>query len=115
MESQKSLLNYLIKFITPERKTRIESVLENITNYITVVLEDIFQPHNASAVIRSCDCFGIQNLHIIENLHQFSVSKDVVKGSSKWVDLNNYNEKDKNTLEAIQKLKKDKIEHILGQ
>ena len=60
-------LDFLYQFITDERKERFEEVLAYRTRHITVVLEDIFQPHNASAVLRSCDLTGIQDVHIIEN------------------------------------------------
>ena len=56
------LFEYMFEFLTEERKERFISVVNNRTRHVTVVLEDLFQMHNASAVLRSCDCFGIQNL-----------------------------------------------------
>ncbi|MBI9015598.1 MAG: RNA methyltransferase [Clostridiales bacterium] len=81
-------------------------VLAHRTKYVTVVLEDIFQPQNASAVLRTCDCFGIQDVHIIENRNEFNVDPEVVMGSSKWISIHRYNQQQNNTREAIQKLKK---------
>ncbi|OQY30151.1 MAG: rRNA methyltransferase [Candidatus Cloacimonetes bacterium 4572_55] len=86
-----TLINYLSKFITEHKKRRFEEVLRYRTRYMTVVLEDIYQPHNASAVVRSCDCFGVQDLHIIENRNQYRINPDVTLGSSKWVNLFRYN------------------------
>lgn len=103
---QKNLLKYLSEFVTPERLALFERVLNDRTKYITVVLEDIFQPHNASAVLRSCDCFGIQDVHVIENRNEFTVSKEVALGASKWLDIYQYNQHRNNSLEAIKKLKK---------
>lgn len=80
-------------------------VLENRTKHFTMVVEDIYQPHNASAVIRSCDCFGIQELHVIENKNKYKLNKDVSLGSSKWVDVIKYNEAENNTLDCIAKLR----------
>ena len=100
------LLEYLSAVVTPERLSLYDKIIENRTNYITVVLEDIFQPQNASAVLRTCDCFGIQNVHVIENRNQFQVDTEVSMGSSKWITLNRYHKKKNNTLEAIQSLKK---------
>ena len=57
-----ALLGFLSQFITDERKQRFEDVLDYRTRHLTVVLEDIFQPHNASAVLRSCDLRGIQDI-----------------------------------------------------
>ena len=63
---EKALLDFLYQFISDERKLRFEEVLAYRTRHLTVVLEDIFQPHNASAVLRSCDLTGVQDVHIIE-------------------------------------------------
>ena len=60
------------------------------TRHITVVLEDIYQSHNASAVLRSCDCFGIQDVHVVENRNSFNPAGDVAVGASKWVDYYKY-------------------------
>ena len=105
MDKNYQLLKYLFEFITPDRTQKIKQIVEERTRYLTVVLEDLYQPHNASAVIRSCDCFGIQDLHIIENKYEFSVSEKVVQGSSKWIDIHNYNEKEQNTLSTLNELK----------
>lgn len=60
------------------------------TRHISVVLEDIYQSHNASAVLRSCDCFGVQDVHVVENRNVFNPAGDVAVGSSKWVDYYRY-------------------------
>jgi tRNA (guanosine-2'-O-)-methyltransferase len=99
-------LEYLAGFITPERKRKIEEVSLKRTRYLTVVLEDIFQPHNASAVLRSCDCFGILDLHIIENEHKYRVNPDVALGSAQWLNLYTYNEAKNNTLHCLETLKR---------
>lgn len=102
---QKEVIHYLSGFITPERLKLFEKVLEQRTSYITVVLEDIFQPQNASAVLRTCDCFGIQHVHIIENRNEFRVYREVARGASKWLSLHKYNQKEQNSIEAIKRLK----------
>lgn len=105
-EEKKKLLEHLYSFISANKKQKIEKVLTQRTRHITVVLENIYQPHNASAVIRSCDCFGIQDLHIIENTNKYEVNPDVALGSSKWVDLIKYNKKGvNNTVDCINDLK----------
>ena len=101
----KALLDFLYQFITDERKERFEEVLAYRTRHITVVLEDIFQPHNASAVLRSCDLNGVQDIHIIENNYTFDINPDVVMGSTKWLDIHRYNELDFNTPTVIDHLK----------
>lgn len=102
---QKALLEYLLEFITPDRKSLFEKVIKNRTRHITVVLEDIYQPHNASAVLRTCDLTGIQDVHIIETRNEYNVNPDVALGASKWLNLIKYNDTELNTLQAYKKLR----------
>ena len=99
------LINHLKEFTTPKRFDLFNDIIQNRTRYLTVVLEDIYQPHNASAVLRTCDCFGIQDVHIIENRNTYEVNPDVALGSSKWVNMIKYNNLDNNTIEAFNSLK----------
>ena len=100
-------LDFLNKFISEHKNELMDQVLSKRTRLVTVVLEDIYQSHNASAVLRSCDCFGIQDIHVIENRNKYSVNPTVALGSSKWVDIHRYNEEDKNTKACLNQLKKD--------
>jgi tRNA (guanosine-2'-O-)-methyltransferase len=99
------LIQYLQQFVTERRLKLFESRLENRTRYLTIALEDIFQPHNASAVLRSCECFGVQDLHIIENRNAYRINPDVALGSYKWLTLKRYNQPGDNTTLAITALK----------
>lgn len=103
---QKKLIDYLASCITPERNALFEKILNQRTTYLTIVLEDIFQPQNASAVLRSCDCFGIQNVHVIENRNTFTIDREVAMGASKWLSIHKYNQPENNSLQAIRTLKK---------
>jgi tRNA (guanosine-2'-O-)-methyltransferase len=87
-----SLIEYLKDFISKERYERISEVLDNRTNHLTVVLEDLHKSHNANAVLRSCDGFGIQDVHIIENRNKFDEHSSVSIGAHSWLTLNRYNE-----------------------
>jgi len=102
-----NLTTYLEGFVTEKRKNTFKSILLNRTRHFTVVLEDIFQQHNSSAVIRSCDVFGIQDIHIIENKYHSKVSRHVAKGSQKWLNLNNYKEDKNNTKDCLTRLKNE--------
>jgi tRNA (guanosine-2'-O-)-methyltransferase len=99
------LIEHLSGFVTGRRLKLFDTLLNFRTRYITVVLEDLFQPHNSSAVLRSCDCFGIQDIHIIENANPFRISPDVALGSHKWLSLYRYNQEYENTRPAISGLK----------
>jgi len=102
-----NLITYLEGFVTEKRKNTFKNILLNRTRHFTVVLEDIFQQHNSSAVIRSCDVFGIQDIHIIENKYHSKVSRHVAKGSQKWLNLNNYKEDKNNTKDCLTRLKNE--------
>src|SRR4030042_2486900 len=103
---KEKLIKYLEQFVTERRLQLINRVLSQRTRYITVVLEDIYQSHNASAVLRSCDCFGIQDVHIIENRNTYQLNPDVALGSNKWLTLYKYTREQNNTATALTKLKK---------
>lgn len=104
--TRQALTEYLREFVTEARWQKIEEVVEKRTRHLTVVVEDIYQPHNASAVLRSCDGFGIQDVHIIENTNEFDASSQVTIGADQWLSLYRYNKPGKDNTEAcINKLK----------
>ena len=83
-------LNYLEGFLTENRKERFQNVLASRTNHFTIAVEDIFQFHNTSAVMRSCEVFGIQELNIVEQRFGKNIDKEIAMGAQKWVDINKY-------------------------
>lgn len=105
--NRQELFNYLLNFLSENKKNLFEKIIEDRTKHITVILEDIFQPQNASAVLRTCDVFGIQDVHVIENENEYNVNPRVVHGASKWINLHKYNKNENNTLDCINKLKSD--------
>ncbi|MGX1929190.1 TrmH family RNA methyltransferase [Flagellimonas sp. 2504JD4-2] len=95
------LLTYLEGFLTEERKQRFLEVLQNRTKYLTVAIEDVFQLHNTSAVIRSCDAFGVQEVHVIEDRFGQRLDKNIAMGAEQWVDVTRY----QTTSECVGRLK----------
>jgi tRNA (guanosine-2'-O-)-methyltransferase len=85
------LLEYLERFLTDSRKKRFLTVLENRTNHFTIAMEDIFQLHNTSAVMRSCEVFGIQELNVVEQKFGKRIDTEIAMGAQKWVDINRFN------------------------
>ncbi|MEM0543390.1 RNA methyltransferase [Flavobacterium sp. j3] len=83
-------LNYLEGFLTDNRKERFENVLNNRTKHFTIAVEDVFQFHNTSAVMRSCEVFGIQEINIIEQRFGKNIDKEIAMGAQKWVDINKF-------------------------
>jgi tRNA (guanosine-2'-O-)-methyltransferase len=100
-----NLIEHLSQFISERRLQLFDKLLDLRTRYLTVVLENIYQAHNASAVLRSCECFGIQDVHIIEDLFEYKISPDVALGSNKWLNLYRYNRETGNTENALRSLK----------
>jgi len=101
------LLEYFEGYLTDKRKQTFKDVLSQRTRHFTVVLEDIYQAHNASAVVRTCDIFGVQDIHAIENKYTNKVSRHVAKGSEKWLNIKRYREDGDNTTACLNHLKKE--------
>src|SRR6056297_1396507 len=99
------LLVYLENFITERRNELLNRVLEMRTRYLTIALEDICQSNNASAVLRTCDCLGIQDVHVIENRNDYQLNTEVTMGAEKWLNIYKYKQENNNSLIAINKLK----------
>ncbi|WCM42857.1 RNA methyltransferase [Flavobacterium sp. CBA20B-1] len=93
-------LSYLEGFITKNRMLGFERVLAQRTNHFCVAVEDVYQLHNTSAVMRSCEVFGIQNLHIIEQKFSKTIDKQIAMGAEKWVDINSHSTT-QNCIDAI--------------
>ncbi len=83
-------LEYLEGFLTENRKAKFLKVLASRTNHFTVAIEDVFQLHNTSAVMRSCEVFGIQQLNVVEEKFGKNIDKEIAMGAQKWVDVNRY-------------------------
>ena len=84
------LIEHLEGYLTESRKARFDAVLSQRTKHFTVATEDVYQLHNTSAVIRSCDVFGIQEVNIIEERNSKKIDKEIAMGAQKWVDVNRF-------------------------
>ncbi len=99
LDQKKELFQQFASYMSSSRAKKIEQVAHNRTRSITVILEDIYQSHNISASLRSCDCFGIQDVHIIEQRHFYSINEAISKGANKWLDVYRYNDATGNNTE----------------
>ncbi len=97
----KDYIAYLEEFVTDNRKQIFKTVLNNRTRYFTVALEDLYQMHNVSAVVRSADVFGLQDVHIVQKKYDPKLSHAIAKGAEKWLDIRRY----PNTKTAIENLR----------
>ena len=105
IEDKEALLHYLRQYMTEERSIRFREVLKFRTRHFTLAVEDVFKERNASAIVRTADCFGIQDVHIIENQNEYQISENISKGAEKWVNVNIYDALLNNTGACISDLK----------
>ena len=103
---RKELISYLSSFVTEERVELFQSKIKERSRHLTVVLEDVFQSRNISAAMRSADCFGLQDVHIIENKNKFISDKTVSLGAGEWLNIIQHNKTKQNTQLCIENLKK---------
>src|SRR5882724_7632852 len=89
-EQDRKVFHHLFQFVSDHKKQFMDRVLSQRTRHITLVLEDIYQSQNASAAVRTCECLGLQDIHIIEDHTDYSINKKVLKGSNKWIDIHRY-------------------------
>jgi tRNA (guanosine-2'-O-)-methyltransferase len=97
------LLEHLLSFLTDRRQNLFDEVISKRTRHFTVVTEDVYQMHNTSAVIRSCDVFGIQELHVIEEKISKEIDREIAMGAQKWVNIHRHH----STKECIDNLKEN--------
>lgn len=112
-DQESQLLLHLEQFVSDHKKQFIDHVLAHRTRHITVVLEDIYQSQNASAVVRTCECMGLQDIHIVENTAKYDVNVRVLKGSNKWVNLIRYRNKGENNTGRCMDMLREKGYRIL--
>jgi len=102
---QKKITEYLKTFLTEDRKLLLHKVLENRTRHITLVVEDLYQTQNISAVLRSCECVGMQEVHIVEGENDFQIHKAIAMGADKWLTIKHYQKENNPMLTCINELK----------
>ncbi len=76
--------------ISESKQIMFDRIAAERTNYLTVVMENIMKDHNASAILRTCDCFGIQQLHTLEKGVKYEIQREIARGAENWVDLKSF-------------------------
>ncbi len=100
-QTRESILSYLTQFVTNNKQEKFNKILSLRTRHINILLENIFHTHNANACIRSTECFGVQDIHIVEDRFNYKLNPNVLRGSAKWVTMHRH----ANTATAIENLK----------
>ena len=90
MKSVSEQIDFLAQYVTDRRRELIDRVLESRTDRLTIVLEDVYHAQNISAALRTAECLGIQDVHLIENLHAYDVNPRIVRGATKWLNIYRY-------------------------
>lgn len=103
--SKVKLKDALYSIITDAKKDMFNKLAALRTNHLTVAVENIYQEHNASAVMRTCDCFGVRDLHIIEKTNKFTIQRDIAMGAGRWVQHYHYQDPENATNKCISSLK----------
>lgn len=98
--AEEKVFNHLSQFVSDHKKACVDKVLDQRTRYVTVVLENIYQSQNASAAVRTCECMGLQDVHIIEDTAKYHLNIRVLKGSNKWMNMERYRIKHINNTES---------------
>jgi tRNA (guanosine-2'-O-)-methyltransferase len=99
-DKQSLLTNHLSQFVSDHKKEFVDRVLDQRTRYVTIVLENIFQSQNASATLRTSECLGLQDVHIVENTAKYHLNIRVLKGADKWLDMHRYRTRGENNTET---------------
>lgn len=107
MTLDEKVLESFYDIITESKQEMYDRIAADRTKHLTVVMENIHKEHNASAVLRTCDCFGIQNLHAIEKDNTYEIQRDIALGAGNWVDLYTYSEGDNPTKSCLNQLKSE--------
>ena len=106
MNIDKIVLNELLELLSENKASLFNEISAERTNHIHVVVENLYQEHNASAVLRTCDCYGINKMHVIENINKYKVNSDIALGAGKWVETESHTQGEQATLECIKTLRK---------
>lgn len=97
LATKQRFFEFLSTYVSEHKLNRYNEVLSYRTRHMTVVLEDIYQSQNASAVLRSAECFGVQDIHIVENYNRYELNPDVAMGSPKWLTMHKYKKSENST------------------
>lgn len=106
-------MDVLRPLLTEARLAKLQHVIARRTRHVSVVLENVYQSRNASAVMRSADGLGLLDVHLIENENAWSRNKGVAKGASQWLNLHRYHHAEDPRLACVEALKSRGIQLVV--
>ena len=87
LDELRERIDYLSSFLLESRIDTLNRALDMRTEYLTVMTENMFHAQNASAIVRHCEAFGVQNIHTVEDLCPFLPTLNIALGTDKWIDV----------------------------
>ena len=105
MSTDEKVLAAFYEIISESKQEMYDRIAADRTRYITVALETVMKEHNASAILRTCDCFGVQELHAIEKGQAYEIRREIARGAGRWVDLHTYSSETNPSVECLAELK----------
>ncbi|HAB89050.1 MAG TPA: rRNA methyltransferase, partial [Bacteroidetes bacterium] len=90
MISTQQAIDHLRPYLTDNRWDLMHDILRQRTRFLTVITEELYREHNANALLRSCECFGLQEMHVVDNINEFAIHRDMSRGAAKWVEINKH-------------------------
>jgi tRNA (guanosine-2'-O-)-methyltransferase len=86
-DDAEKVIRALEPFVLERRRERLLGVIGRRLESVTVLFDAPHDPHNGAAVVRSCEAFGVQFLHVVERVEHFLAAPSVARGAQKWVDV----------------------------
>ncbi|UTW62032.1 RNA methyltransferase [bacterium SCSIO 12741] len=102
---KEALWDFLQQYLTDERRELFEQILEYRTDHFAVCVEDVYHEHNAGALVRTAECFGIQKLFVMQDINDFNVQKGMSKGAEHWLDIEYYRRKGRSTYDCMDRVR----------
>ncbi|HOU98560.1 MAG TPA: RNA methyltransferase [Bacteroidales bacterium] len=103
--NNKEIIEELKEFVLPERFLTFQQVLSQRTRYISLLIENVYQSHNASAIVRTAEALGIQDIYVYERKNNFNPNEEISMGAHKWLNIHRFSENSISTTELITNLK----------
>jgi tRNA (guanosine-2'-O-)-methyltransferase len=84
------VIRLLEPLVLDRRAQRLREVIDARLGSVRVVFDAPHDPHNGAAILRSCEAFGVQRLHVVERRERFLAAGSVSRGAEKWVDVSRH-------------------------
>lgn len=98
-------IDYFSEHLTPNKLALFDKAIAERTRHVVAVVENVYAEQNASAILRTVECLGLQDFFVIEEYNKFKVPKKIASGAAKWVNMHRYNKQEHNARYIVDDLK----------